>query len=311
MTDSQTSSDFDAYAYQPDTEPYRVAGIPGWLDELSLHEAEPHHRMGTRAIDATHPWECFLIDAHRDAELKLRNRLIDEQRVVVHQRVHGTTAAASEVRDLVDGFLEAQDLPSTNRTEEPLVAAGRMVQEDLCLMVRHADGGWYLDEALLCFPSLWSLREKIGQHIADVHGFVPHYGSDLAERIDRFFDRMPIGRIVWRRNLSIKPYCLPCLPFAKSATLPVAHPAGEDGSPYWLRTEYQTLQRLSGSDAILFTIKTQHAPLGVLRERPAIARGLAAQLGSWSEDMHEYKTAGSELRTNVVPWLIEVGSLAD
>ncbi len=305
MRPSPNLAGFDPYAYQPDVEPYIRAGIPNWLDELPIEPATPHHRMGTRAVNVEHGWQCLQVDEHRTHELALRNRLIDEQPSIVCRSVPGTERAAEEVRGLVDTFLSANKLPATQRVEgeDPLVAAGREVQEDLVIMAQHTDGGWYLDAAVLCFPSLWSLQQKIGRHIADVHGVVPHYDTDLSDRVDRFFDRLAIGRVVWRRNLSIKPYSLLCLPFAKSEILPVGQPPAPDGSPFWLRTEYQTLQRLPGTGAVLFTIKTQIAPLGVLRGRPDTAAAMVAQLATWSDSMHAYKTAGSQIRENVVPWL--------
>jgi len=35
----------------------------------------------------------------------------------------------------------------------PLRAAGRLVQEDLCLMQKQADGAYALTGAILCFPA--------------------------------------------------------------------------------------------------------------------------------------------------------------
>jgi dimethylamine monooxygenase subunit A len=300
---------FDPWAYAPDTRTYLSSGVPDWLDELSLEAAPPHHRMGTRGLDLANPSECLRVDEHRDTELALRGRLLDEQRPLVFAEVPHALDACAETRQLVDSFLTTHGLLASAADDHPLVAAGRAVQEDLCLMVRRGSG-WHLDAAVLCFPSLWSLAEKIGRRIDVVHGPVPHYASDLSERVDRFFDRLAVGRVVARRNLSIKPFPLLCLPFEKSDMLPVGEEAADDGSPYWLRTEYQTLQRLPESGAILFTIKSQLAPLGVLRARPDIAQRLLDQLNSWSTDLHAYKSTGSVLERNVLPWLRSVAASA-
>lgn len=262
--------------------------------------------MGIRGLVVQHPSNCLRVDRHRSSELALRARLLAEQRPLVYQSLPGSEAACSETYQLVAAFLTSHGLGAVPPDPAPLAAAGSAAQEDLCLLIRHADG-WRLDAAVLCFPSLWSLADKVGRRIDAVHGPVPHYASDLTERVDRFFDRLAPGRVVWRRNLSIKPYALLCLPFAKSATLPVGEPAQVDGSPYWLRTEYQTLQRLPDSGAILFTIKSQLAPLGVLLSRPDIAQRLVTQLASWSTDLHAYKTTGSRLGDHVLPWLRSLG----
>ncbi len=171
------------------------------------------------------------------------------------------------------------------------MAAGRLVQDDLCLMIRR-DGDWHFDGGTVCFPSLWRMRDRLGQPTITLHERVPHYDS-LSDKVDRFFDRLQPGKVVWRRNWSIKPY--PHLHLATAKTeLPLAvHAVAPDGSPCWLRTERQTLRRLPESDAIVFVIKVQVARAGVLRQRPDVARALATMYRSWDEPMRRFKFAGS------------------
>ena len=137
-----------------------------------------------------------------------------------------------------------------------------MVQEDLCLMV-HRDGAWHLDGAVLCFPSTWVLgREARPHRSADVHRPVDHYATDLEPRVDVFFDRFRVDRPVWRRNMSFKttPRCS-CRSRSRSgSTRPREDELGADGSPYWLRSERQTLRKLPRTGAILFSIRVQLAP---------------------------------------------------
>ena len=52
--------------------------------------------------------------------------------------------------------------------EAPLVAASLLVQEDLILM-RRDDSGWRLAAGSLCFPSSWSLLEKFGKPLQQIH----------------------------------------------------------------------------------------------------------------------------------------------
>jgi hypothetical protein len=119
--------------------------------------------------------------------------------------------------------------------------------------------------------------------MAAVHAPVPHYADELGDRVDRFFDRLTVDRPVWRRNLFVKATNALFLPAtvaeAGGPAAPVPVP-GEDGSPYWLRSERQTLRKLPRTGAILFTIRTQLAPLAVLRWRPDRARDLLAALRS-------------------------------
>ncbi len=165
-----------------------------------------------------------------------------------------------------------------------------MVQEDLCLMVQR-DGAWYLDGAVLCFPSMWVLAEKLGHTVGDVHRPVDHYDTDLEPRVDVFFDRLRVDRPVWRRNLSLKTTPALFLPISKQGRQSALDAVGADGSPYWLRSERQTLRKLPRTGAILFGIRVQLAPIGVLRHRPDRAADLLAMIDSWDAPMRDFKAA--------------------
>jgi hypothetical protein len=142
-------------------------------------------------------------------------------------------------------------------------------------MVQH-DGAWHLEAACLCFPSMWSLSEKIGRPAALVHQPVAHYAEELSARVDTFFDRLAPGRLVRRRNLSLWPNCLLWVPTPTIA--PDLWDPERQGPRLWLRSERQTLRRLPESGAILFTIRVQMAHLSVLALRPRRAGELAAWL---------------------------------
>ena len=169
-------------------------------------------------------------------------------------------------------------------------------------MVRR-DSGWHLDAAMLCFPSMWRLADKLGRSVAAVHGPVDHYADELGERVDRFFDRFRVDGPVWRRNWSIKPTPALHLPYAKHDDVIGPSDVGTDGSPFWLRSERQTLRKLPDSGAILFGIRVQPAPVAALRRRPDIAAALLAVLDSWDGPMRAFKEADALLA--LFPWLRE------
>jgi len=232
-----------------------------------------------------------------------RRRLLAEHRDDVFGALDGTADASAETLELVRAWLRSSGLPTAvDPDEHPLAAAGMLVQEDLCLMVRHEDG-WHLDAAVLCFPTLWLLADKLGRVNAEVHGPVPHFAEELLARVDGFFDRLRPERPVWRRNLSVTPGPLLCL--AARALEPPAGPVtlAPDGSPLWLRSERQTLRLLPRSGAILFTIRVQTAPIGVLRERRDRAADLAAMYTSWDTAAHGYKMGGDSLVPALRDWL--------
>ena len=164
----------------------------------------------------------------------------------------------------------------------PLEAAGRLVQEDLCLMIER--GGYHLDAACLCFPSHWRLADKIGRPAVELHGPVPHYADELADRVDRYLERLRPDVIGLRRNWSV--HESPEL-FAPDRPPSIPLTIDQVATGLWLRSERQTLRKLA-SGAVLFTIRVQQAPFADLAERPAIARALAAHRGTTARtDRHE------------------------
>jgi hypothetical protein len=200
-------------------------------------------------------------------------------------------AASVEVLELVVTATGAAAVPADLH---PLDAAGRLVQEDLCLMVLR-DGGPHLDAASLCFPSYWRLADKLGRPMAEVHGPVAHYAEELAAKVDTFLRRLRPERPVWRRNWSIHDdpsYFLPDPTAPREVTPP-------DG--LYLRSERQTLRRLTTTDVVLFTIRTQQVPLDVLDDRPDVAHRLAAAIGAWSPALRAYKGGHGALVAQ--PWL--------
>ncbi len=171
--------------------------------------------MGTRALDLD---QWFLVDRHRDAELALRRRLLVERNAEVFAALPSASRASEEVAELIASWAAARGLVGLDAPPpaHPLAVAGLLVQEDLCLMVRR-DGAWRLDGAVLCFPSMWVLAEKLGHTVGDVHRPVDHYDTDLEPRVDVFFDRLRVDRPVWRRNFSLKTTPALFLPTSKQA----------------------------------------------------------------------------------------------
>jgi dimethylamine monooxygenase subunit A len=263
---------------------------PAWLDELPLQPGPPWLGMGTRnlALD-----EWLVVDDDRDRDLVRKAVLLDERRSEVFAALDtpAVRAASIEVLDLVAA---ATGTTTVALDLHPLDAAARLVQEDLCLMVLR-DGAPHLDAASLCFPSYWRLADKLGRPMTDVHGPVAHYGDELAAKVDTFLQRLRPDRPVWRRNWSIHDdptYFLP------DPTPPYAGTAPEG---LYLRSERQTLRRLESAAVVLFTIRTQQAPLALVGERPDVAHRMAAAIAAWSPTLAAYK--GEHGALAATPWL--------
>ncbi|RMD47426.1 MAG: DUF3445 domain-containing protein [Alphaproteobacteria bacterium] len=142
--------------------------------------------------------------------------------------------------------------------DQPLATAGRLVAEDLCLLLRdEAAGEHRLAAGFLAFPASWTLREKLGRPLGAVHAPVAEYDRTLARRVQRMLDLLRPGRGLWRANALI--YADPDLhqPRAEGAPRPPAPPGGRR----WLRSERQCLIKLPKSGAIVFSIHTTVVPL--------------------------------------------------
>ncbi|HMJ76328.1 MAG TPA: DUF3445 domain-containing protein [Iamia sp.] len=285
--------------------------VPGWLDELDVRaEGPPWLAMGLRK-GTEDGW--LVADEHRSDELIEKERLLARRWDDVVHLGPGTEEAGAEVRGLVAEWLAAHGLPSPAATgEHPLVEAARAVQEDLCLMVprplRAAGDGivrHHLDAAVLCFPSHWRLADKAGGSALAIHGPVPGYDVELADKVDRYLARLRPDVIGVRRNWSIHDS-----PRLHAPVPPAAPPALDPdtvGSALWLRSERQTLRALPRSGAVLFTIRVQQTPFATLAGRPDVAAALALRLRA--EPAALVAMNGLERRVEpVVSWLDSVSS---
>lgn len=272
-----------------------------WIDEIAWPaDGPPWLAMGLARIDEG-AW--LLPDERRAEELAERADLLDRSHPEVFAALEGTEAASVEVLDLVLGWerTHAPDLATVpvDASLHPLESAGRRTQEDLVVMVPH-DDGYHLDAAVLCFPSHWRLADKLGGGAAAIHGPVPRYEVELADKVDRFLDRLGPGVLVARRNWSVHGDDALHAPVAPRDPTPVA--ADEVGRSLWLRSERQTLRRLPESGAVLFTIRVQQAPFAAFGSHPEAAARLADRLDAQPDELTEMNGLRPH-RAAVASWL--------
>lgn len=275
---------------------------PSWIDEIAWPaEGPPWLAMGLGRITED-VW--LLPDERREVELAERAVLLDGvARPEVFAALDGTEAASTEVLELVLAWelTHAPDLAGrpVDPAQHPLEAAGRRTQEDLVVMAPHSDG-YHLDAAVLCFPSHWRLLDKLGGSATAIHGPVPRYDAELADKVDRFLDRLRPGVPVARRNWSVHGDDALHAPLPPSDPAPVTVDGVATG--LWLRSERQTLRRLPASGSVLFTIRVQQAPFAAFRQAPAAAGRLAERLAAQPAEL----TAMNGLtphRDAVIAWL--------
>ena len=173
----------------------------------------------------------------------------------------------------------------------PLDLAARLVQEDLLIMLppNKKQKGWWLAAGSLTFPSRWNLKEKFRKTMDDIHAPVPFYKDELKTPTNNFFDKMPYDEIFARRNWSL--HDTPSL--RQNGAKPFVEKTGINsknaGERLWLRVERQTLRKLKGTGAILFTIRIYIDPLKEIVKFEGVAKRLNKALSVLPPEMQAYK----------------------
>jgi dimethylamine monooxygenase subunit A len=272
--------------------------------------------MGIKALDLSE-WieidDCFL------GQLTERRRLLAERREKVVAVLPESRTGQEELLELLLDHLPKR-FPEHYRRHEgrfenratgehfeieawagrPLELAGRLVQEDLCLMQR-SEAGYRLVAAVLCFPAHWRLADKLGRPLEAIHDPVPGFGERLAAPVDRFFVNIQVERPVWRVNWSLVDTPTLFLP-PEHRGRPREIAAEGAGEELWLRTERQTLRRLQRSGDVVFGIHTSVDPLAEAIDCPQAAQALAARIREMPEAMARYKSI-LPIREPLLAWL--------
>lgn len=248
------------------------------------------------------------VDEHYEAYLAEKRRLYAEIPEKVFVAEPDTRNAQQEVLDLITGHLRrhfphllvagAPRQPA-DPVDHPLHHASLLVQEDLILM-RRSENGWRLAAGSLCFPSSWSLEEKFGKPLEEIHVPVPGFGPgsrpDLL--IARMFDALAPEQLMERFNWSVQAGDALYLPLSndardeRAASRPSKFPHGDIAASAFIRVERQTLRKLPASRDVLFTIRIHLDPLTVLGrhpERARLASSFAEQLKALDEAQLDYK----------------------
>jgi hypothetical protein len=226
--------------------------------------------------------DWLLVDEAYAGQMALRDRLIGERRARAgpDRRLEAAEGEALEtvLAHLPEGF-HARGRRITRPdgavvdlyADTPLAVAGRLVQEDLCVLEK-PDGAdeHLLSAAILCFPASWTLSEKIGRPLGAIHGPVPDYDPTWPPACNACSTRSaPDARSGGRTRFS-----MPAPTFTsqdrrpRRGTIP-----GHLDTPY-LRSERQCLLRLPKTGAIVFSIHTYVLPVTALS--PEQRAGLAA-----------------------------------
>ncbi|MAM13440.1 MAG: hypothetical protein CML23_23910 [Rhizobiaceae bacterium] len=218
--------------------------------------------------------------AAQQEALELIVRHLGDEHRDTHRLDGAMMSMAGHTVDIADG------------TMPPLMRAGLLIADDLAILTRH-DGHWHLSAGFIAFPSSWSLAEKAGRPMDEVHADVPGFqgGTRNAAMVTRIFDNLKPDLPAERFNWSFKGSNALAMPVSKHLPEDPFRPVRPIGDNV-LRVERQTLRRLPETGAILFTIKIHADPLAMVRRHPenhAIAAAMLKQLDGLTAEERAYK----------------------
>lgn len=227
---------------------------PPWMDTRTAR------LPGIQPLIGEH-WTC--IDDAFAGQMKERDRLIAAFPNLVHSLQPRAVPAAQELYAILleiiatrpgyligpheirrpDGILVPLD------PENPMLTLGRLFQEDFCIL-ENTEAEHVLTGAILCFPASWTLSQKIGHPLVQIHTPVETYTRDIARRVQRLFDAIRPEQPLWRANSLI--YDDPTLFQPRLEGVRRPSPVNK----IYARSERQCLIRLPRTRAVVFSIHT-------------------------------------------------------
>jgi hypothetical protein len=165
-----------------------------------------------------------------------------------------------------DAEAPGAELAAMFATENGLEGASRRAWEDMCLLTRRADEAAYrLVGAAVAFPTDWRIADKLGRPMISLHTPIHGYAEQLASPVDQFMAKLKPGRIYGRCNWFVSPTDDLRWIAEGPPEEQFAHVTAENaGETLFVRSERQTLRKLPGTAAIVFTIGIYRTALGSL-----------------------------------------------
>lgn len=233
--------------------------------------------------------------------LSEKRELMVRLRPRVFAAMRGSEAARTEASQVLFSHLGIKNR-FLMKTE--LEDASAQISDDLCIMQQNETGDWCLTAASVCAPTYWVLRNNIGKSLSDLHGAVPKGRPELSNRISRVFSGMRSDQIFERCNWTVQAGDERYVPVSEKLFLAAATIRPEDAlEKIWLRVERQTIRKLPGTGAVLFTIRICLDPLKAVF---AVSEAKDAFAHAWTAahpDIVAYK--GWEAYDRLINYILE------
>ena len=264
-----------------------------WL-EIDSPDTEAQMAEKYRVLAEHHPTAVAVLDDVTEESIEIRQAIVEHLGATFPEHLARYRSTSTEVTGAAAAgkSLEAGAM-------HPLEEAARLVTEDLAILVER-DGRLVFGGGVVCFPNRWDLRSKLGLSLDAVHAPVARLNEQLADPIDRFFERLTPDRGYWRLGWGVLDTAeLYQAVDGTAAPRPGAAVALDD---VHVRVERETLRRFGRTGVVLFTIRTHLTPLAEIRSDPAHAALLAEAVAALPEDVAGYKQL-DDLGRQVAEWL--------
>lgn len=242
----------------------------------------------TMRFERGSPEKFFAPTGHNARLLAERRRWLDESPSHYAALLNGGEALLGEFVELLrswpatrDGTGELPDAPAA-----ACVELGRRLEPDFLLLQADAAGALRLLAGCVCFPSSWSLGEKMGCALEEIHGPVPGLNAQLGRPAAGFLSKMAPGiswlRANWglSRSAELNQHPNRNLPRLDTAVTP---------DEVWFRVERQALIALPRTAGVLFGIRVEVHSLAELMAETTARQGLRRALETMPEAMAAYK----------------------
>lgn len=247
-------------------------------------------QMGLRAGDA---FSFFAPTEERDEILAERKCWLGE---AAGDYVAITDAGRALLGELHEFAIAAASLDP--KVECKLETFGCELEPDFVLLGPSSRGP-VVEGGVACFPSSWSLPEKLGLTLDQTHQPVPRLNPELGERIRTALERMQPG-IAWKREN----WGLSRDGDRNHHPSRIRKRLDETVTPdeIWVRVEHQILYRFPKSNAHLFGIRLTITPLIDVIQCSVARAGIGKALESMPDEIANYKGLLSA-RERVGSWL--------
>ena len=250
-----------------------------------FYDGPPRFQVGLSRIDSA---QWLSPDPETDW-LPLKSQRMDTKPATYYRALPSAEPAEAEALDRIEA---ATGRRRSDRDEPALMAAGRLVSDDLVVM-ENAGEGWVATSLLLTQPTFFSLDDSFNRELHQLHAPVPNGAPSLAGKIARVFDRMPAGEVFERFNWTVQLGMERHWPHGSAMREQLkTTPPSAAIDDLALRVERQTLVRLEATNAILFCIRICLDPIRATLADPADRAAFAQSWRAASEDALAYKRWG-------------------